>query len=88
MIPITPDIRLHHFPAHHMTIITAITLEKGFLLPCNWGVTCLIEPFFDQVNYRLTLLLGQDGFWETGVEETCHSHWVMRLLVIGREKSA
>ena len=88
MVPITSNVSLHHFAAHHVTIITPITLEERFLLPRNWGVISLVESFFDQVNYRLAFLLRQYCFWEASIQKTCHSHWVMRLLVIGWEESA
>ncbi len=45
---------------------------------------CLIETFLDQINNLLTLLFGENGFGETGIEQASNSHWMMRLLV-GRE---
>jgi hypothetical protein len=47
IIPITPNIRLHHLAAQHVTIIAAVALKQSFLLSRNWCMISLIESLFD-----------------------------------------
>ena len=86
VIPITPNVCLHHFAAHYMAIITTVAFQKSFFLPRNWCVISLIESLFDQVDNLLALFFGQHSFWKASIKEARDSHRMLWLLV-GREET-
>ena len=87
MIPVTPDVSLHHLPTQHVTLITTVTFQESLFLSSHRSVVCLVEPFFDQINNCLALLLGQNRFWKASIKQARDSHRMMRLLMVGWEES-
>lgn len=87
MVPVTPNVGLHHLPAQHMSVITAVTFKKSLLLSSYWCMVRLVEAFFDQINNLLALLFGQNSLGEAGIKQARNSHRMVRLLMAWRKES-
>ncbi len=87
MIPITPDVSLHHLPTQHMIVISAVTFKKSFLLSSYRCMVRFVETFFNQVDNLLALLFGQNCFRKACIKQARNGHGMMRLLMAGWEVS-